>query len=239
MSRAMASGLMALAVTMGAAAPVSAQEQILNFNLGYFALRGQDGRGDDDVLNADRCIDVDFLCEPLLFDIGDFNNATIGAEYLFGVSDYIEVGVGIGYYQRTVDSIYEFVTHPDESELEQELKLRVVPITGTVRVVPTGRDSAIQPYAGVGIAALNWRYSEVGDFVDPVDFTIFRASFEADGTEIGPVFLGGVRFVGDSFVVGGEVRYHSAEGDLPEDDFLGQSIDLGGTTFQATFGVRF
>ena len=238
MSRAMVVGLMAAAVMTGAA-PASAQDQILNVNLGYFALRGEESRGDDDVLNANRCIDTTFLCEPILFDVGDFNNATIGAEYLFGVTDYLEVGVGVGYYQRTVNSIYEFVARPDDTEIEQDLKLRIVPITGTIRVIPTGRHSAFQPYAGAGIAALIWRYSEVGEFVDPVDFTIFRASFEADGTEIAPVFLGGVRFVGDAFVVGGEVRFQRAEGDLPTDDFLGETIDLGGTTFQATFGVRF
>lgn len=240
MSRAITAGLVCAAALAAAAAPASAQDQTISFNLGYFALKGEDGRTEGDVLNADRCIDTTFLCEPLLFDVGDFNNATIGAEYLFGIGEYVEVGAGIGYYQRTVNSIYDLVTRPDGSEIEQDLKLRIVPITGTVRVIPTGRHASIQPYVGAGIAALQWRYSEIGEFVDPVDFSIFRASFEADGTEVAPIFLGGVRFLAsDALLVGGEVRFQRAEGDLPIDDFLGDRIDLGGTTFQATVGWRF
>lgn len=239
MSRAITVGLVVVAA-LAAATPARAQEQMVSFSLGYFALRGEESRVEGDVLNADRCIDVTFLCEPLFFEVGDFNNATIGAEYLFGVGEYIEVGAGIGFYQRTVNSIYDLVTRPDQTEIEQDLKLRIVPFTGTVRLIPTGRGASIQPYIGAGIAALNWRYTEIGEFVDPVDFSIFRSSFEADGTAVGPIFLGGVRFrATDTLLVGGEVRYQRADDELPIDDFLGDRIDLGGTTFQATIGWQF
>ena len=70
--------------------------QSIGFNLGYFALRGDDSRVDDDVLFADL--------EPLLFEVNDFNSVTFGGEWLFGIGDYIEAGVGVGYYQRTVPS---------------------------------------------------------------------------------------------------------------------------------------
>ena len=40
-------------------------------------------------------------------------------------------------------------------------------------------------------------------------------------------------------MIGGEVRYQQAEGDLDELDFLGPKIDLGGFSYLATFGVRF
>ena len=53
-----------------AAAPAArAQDQSVAINLGYFALRGQDSRAAGDVLNANRCIDTTFSCEPLLFDM--------------------------------------------------------------------------------------------------------------------------------------------------------------------------
>jgi hypothetical protein len=229
-----------VAALMAVAAPVAAQGQAVIFNLGYFTLSGQDGRGEGDVLNADRCIDTTFLCEPLLFDVGDFNNATFGGEYLVGIGEYLEAGVGVGYYQRTVPTIYDLVTRPDGSEIEQDLKLRIVPITGTLRLIATGRHAAIQPYIGAGIAALSWRYSETGEFVDPVDLSIFRANFESSGTAVGPVILGGVRGrVADALLIGGEVRWQSGEGDLPPDDFLGDRIDLGGTSYNFTIGVMF
>ncbi len=227
-------GLIATAV------PAQAQDHGFNLSLGYFSPRGEDGRAEGDVLNANRCLDVDFLCEPLLFDVGDFAGATVGAEYLLGMGRYAEVGVGVGFYQRTVGSIYELVTRPDDTEIEQDLKLRVVPVTLTVKFVPTGRDASFQPYVGAGIAALRWRYSEIGEFVDPVDDSIFRDTFEADGTEVGPVIFGGVRApVAGNFMLGGEVRYQSAEADLPEEEFLGDQLDLGGLTFLANFTWRF
>ena len=49
---------------------------------------------DDDVLLANL--------NDLAFEIEDFNNWTFGGEWLFGVSNYLETGVGVGYYQRTV-----------------------------------------------------------------------------------------------------------------------------------------
>jgi opacity protein-like surface antigen len=228
------------AAVMAAAAPAQAQDQGFSFTFGYFAPKGEDSRVTGDVLNADRCLGVSFACEPQLFDIGDFGGGTLGGEYVVGLGRFFEASAGIGYYQRTVPSIYDLVTHPDGSEIEQDLKLRIVPITGIIRVVPTGRNTPIQPYAGIGITALRWHYSETGEFVDPVTFDIFRDQFKADGTEVGPVFLGGVRApIGDRFLIGGEVRYQKAEADLDPTEFQGDKLDLGGTTFQATLTWKF
>ena len=229
-----------LAGLLAFAAPAQAQDQGFSVSLGYFAPRGEGGRVDGDVLNANRCIDTAFLCEPLLFDIGDFGGATVSGEYVIGVGRYLEAAVGAGFYQRTVPSIYEFVTRPDDTEIEQDLKLRVVPLTATLKFVPTGRDAGLQPYVGAGIAALRWSYSETGEFVDPVDSSIFRDSFTADGTEIAPVIFGGLRApIGASTMLGGEVRYQRADVELPEDEFLGDRLDLGGLTFQANLTWRF
>ena len=239
MMRVISTGLVLMGL-LAAAPPAYAQDQGFSVSLGYFAPRGENGRVDGDVLNANRCIDTPFLCEPLLFDVGDFGGFTIGGEYLFGIGRYLEAGVGVGFYQRTVPSIYEFVTRPDDTEIDQDLKLRIVPFTATLKFVPTGRDASFQPYLGAGIAALRWTYSETGEFVDPDDSTIFRDTFSADGTEVAPVFFGGVRApVGASTMIGGEVRYQRADAELPAEDFLGDRIDLGGLTFQANLTWRF
>jgi opacity protein-like surface antigen len=205
----------------------------IGFNFGYFNLKGEDSRGDDDVLFNDL--------DSLLFDIKDFNGATFGAEWLFGVTDYIEVGAGINYYQRKVPSIYRNLVDVDGTEIEQELKLRQVPMSATVRFLPVGRNASVQPYIGAGIGLINWRYTETGEFVD-FNNDIFRDSFEADGTEVGPVILGGVRFpVADVWLVGGEIRWHAAEGDTGgiDEGFLGDKIDLGGWSANFAFHFRF
>ncbi len=239
MWRVISTGMVLLGL-LASAAPAQAQDQGFSVSLGYFAPRGEDSRVSGDVLNADRCIDTEFLCEPLLFDVGDFGGLSIGGEYLVGIGKYVEAGVGTGFYQQTVSAIYEFVTRPDNTELEQDLKLRIVPLTATLKFVPTGRDASFQPYIGAGIAALFWTYSETGEFVDPVTSEIFRDSFKADGTEVAPVIFGGLRApVGASMMLGGEVRYQKAEAELPVDDFLGDRLDLGGLTYQATLTWRF
>jgi outer membrane protein W len=232
------SGLVMAAAVL-TAAPALAQDQGFSVSLGYFAPTGTAGRVTGDVLNADRCIDVTFACEPLLFNVSDFGGASINGEYIFGLGRFFEVAGGVGFYQRTVASVYQNLTFPDNSEITQDLQLRVVPITGIVRFVPTTRRSPIQPYVGIGIAALRWHYSETGNFVDPTDHSIFNARYVADGTEVSPLYLGGLRAgIGDAFLIGGEVRFQNADAPLST-DFLGNRIDLGGTSFLGTATFKF
>jgi hypothetical protein len=178
----------------------------------------------------------------LIFDIEDFRGFSFGAEYLFGVTDYIEAGADISFYQRTVPSIYAGFTHDDGREIEQDLKLRLVPVTASIRFVPTGRNASVQPYIGVGATMLNWRYSETGEFVDFAEDPplIFRDRFAASGTEVVPVIIGGLRFLAaDVWTVGGEVRWHKGDGDTGgiSQGFLSDRIDLGGWT--ANFNIHF
>jgi hypothetical protein len=233
-----AAALLAIAAPTAEAQVVRVDDgrQSVGFNIGYFAVRPEDGRTDGDVLVADLS-----SSEALLFDIDDFNGATFGGEWTFAVSDFIEVGAGLGYYQRTVPSIYADFQNENGSEIEQDLKLRVVPISATVRFLPIGR-GGIQPYVGGGIGIFPWRYSETGEFIDTNDFSIFRRSYVADGTAVGGIVLGGIRFpVGDVWAVGGELRYQAAKGDIDqaETDLLGDKIDLGGWSTSFTVNLRF
>jgi hypothetical protein len=222
---------LALVLLFGAPAPANAQ-QTVNFTLGGFHPFGEDSRVDGDVLVANSRF--------LTFDVSDFNAATFGGEWLVAAGSFIEFGAGASYYRRTVPTVYRGFIVSDGFEVEQELRLQMVPIALTVRVVPTGMSSSLQPYFGAGLAIVNYRYSEFGDFINfglpgrPVE----PGFFEADGTETGPVVLGGLRFAGDTFSVGGEVRYQKADADLDE-RFAGSKLDLGGWTYQVTLGLRF
>jgi Outer membrane protein beta-barrel domain len=231
---------LALMALVAGAVPARAQDQGFSVNFGYFWPKGEESRASGDVLNANKCLDVTFVCEPQLFDIDDFGSGTFGAEYIVGLGRFLEVSGGIGYQSGTAPAIYERFQDTDGSEIESDLKLKIVPITGIVRVIPTGRRAPIQPYAGIGIAALRWHYSESGDFLDPNTLEIFRDQFKADGTEVAPVYLGGLRApIGDNFLIGGEVRFVNAEGDLDPTEFQGDKIDLGGTTFLVNLTWRF
>jgi opacity protein-like surface antigen len=236
----------ALGLMAGAAifAPPAAHAQItrvsssehrnaIGVTLGGFFVRPEDSRVEGDVLFADL--------DSLLFDVKDFNGVSIGGEWLIGLGDFLEAGVGAGFYQKTVPSVYRNFTDVDGTEIEQSLKLRVVPITATVRFLPIGRGS-VEPYVGAGIGAFNWRYSETGEFVDFADDSIFRSRYIANGTAVGPVILAGIRApFADVWSIGGEVRWQRAEGDTKpeESELLGDKIDLGGWNAALTLHIRF
>lgn len=218
----------------GLVAPATSYaQQSVNFYVGGFVPRAEDARTDNDVLVGNLELG------GLQFDIGDFKGATIGGEWLFGLGERFDAGVGLGIYSKSVPSIYRDLTHSNGDEIEQDLKLRVVPFTATVRFLPLGRVAAIQPYIGAGVGVFAWRYSETGDFVD-FDGIIFRDSFSGSGATAGPVVLGGVGFPVGAWSLGFEIRYQSAQGELPADqNFWGTKIDLGGFNYLASFKVQF
>jgi hypothetical protein len=210
---------------------IASAQQTLNFSIGGFVPRGVDGRDSDDVLVNNQ----DFLA----FDVKDFNGATFGTEWLANLGDKFEAGLGVGYYARTVPTVYLDFVNADGSEIEQDLKLRVVPFTATVRFLPLGHNNGIEPYIGGGVGVLAWRYSETGQFL-ATDGTIFRDNFVTKGSASGPVILGGIRIPVNSWGLGFEVRHQSGEGKIPaEDDFAGTTIDLGGFTYNFNVHVRF
>lgn len=211
----------------------SEHKNAIGVTLGGFFVKPEDSRVDGDVLFADL--------DSLLFEVKDFNGASIGGEWLIGLGDFLEAGVGVGYYQKTVPSVYRNFQNTDNSEIEQSLKLRVVPLTATVRFLPIGR-RGVEPYIGAGIGAFNWRYSESGEFVDFSDNSIFRNRYIANGTAVGPVVLAGIRApFADVWSIGGEVRWQRAEGDTKPDEsgLLGDKIDLGGWNAALTLHIRF
>jgi hypothetical protein len=218
-------------------------QQTINLSLGVFTPRGADARVARDVLNANSTF--------LLFDVGDFKSASIGGEWLVPFGEFLEGGIGVAFSRRTVRTVYTGFTDNFGGEIEQELRLRQIPFSFTVRALPLGQSNPFQPYIGAGLVATNWRYAEFGDFVDfgTPGFPVFPASYVASGTATGPVVLAGVRFGGHTLTAGGEVRYHKADAELTS-DFAGASlgpggelllprIDLGGWTYNFTIGVRF
>jgi hypothetical protein len=212
------------------AQPVQAQ-QTVNLTLGYFAPLGEDARVQGDVINANRTF--------LVFEVDEFGGPSIGGEWLVPLGDFLEVGAGVSFSRRTVPSVYQDYVDSDGTEVDQDLRLRLVPLAFTVRLLPFGQSNPVQPYVGAGLGIVNWRYSETGEFVDfGAGLEIFRDSYVASGSEAGAVVLGGIRFAGDSASAGGEIRYHKADAALSS-DFAGPRIDLGGWTYNFTVGVRF
>ena len=186
--------------------------------------------------------------DTFTFEVSDFNNYTIGLEFNWFLSNLITLGFGFDYYSKTIGTEYRDFIGDDGAPILQELKLEVIPLTATVKITPLGngspgyngeRGSPIVPWVGGGIGAYNFSYSEIGEFIDFTDDSIFEAEFFIeDETALGFHIAGGivipVGFNADFF---GEARYAWAEGELGP-DFLGfDPIDLGGFSF--TFGASY
>ena len=215
-------------------APLLAQDSWLSLSLGRFAVRDVGARIPDDVVTENL--------STFYFFPEDFNGTSVGAEWLVGVGDYLEVGAGVGWYKRTVFSVYDEHVRLDGSEIEQDFSLQVAPITGTARFFPFGRRAVLQPYAGAGIGLFNWRYSEVGDFIDFGDpgWPEFFGEYTAAGRDTGRIYVAGVRVAGGRYAAGIEFRYQEAQGVVGIDQgFLDERIDLGGMTTAFTFNVGF
>src|SRR5581483_11668468 len=121
----------------------------------------------------------------------------------------LEGGLGIGFYSRSVPTLYAFQTFQDGSDINNELKLRIVPFTATARFLPLGHHSGIVPYIGGGVGVFAWHYSESGQFVD-ANNNIFRNTYTGSGSAAGPVILGGARLALGQIEPAFEVRWQSA-----------------------------
>jgi hypothetical protein len=229
----------AVALVLGfIAAPVASAQQSVSFYLGGFTPRAIDARPDEDVLVSNGAF-LSTLNRDRGIDIGQFNRVTIGAEWLFAMTRIVEGGVSVGFYQRSVPTVYTDSVRPNGTDIEQTLKLRIIPFTATVRLLPFGNDRPVQPYIGAGVGAYRWRYSETGEFLDPEEF-IFPGNFVGSGGAVGPTILGGVRVPIGAAGVGFEIRHQSAQADVPADQgFAGTKIDLGGYNYLLTVNYRF
>jgi hypothetical protein len=213
------------------ARPALAQHT-LNLSLGYFMMRG-DGRLETDILLIEHA--------DVMFDVRDFNGATVGGEWLVPIGDFFEAGAGVSFSRRTVPTVHVRVVDSDGSKIERDLGFRQLPLAFTVRMLPLGQSYSVQPYFGGGVAMINWRFSESGDFVAPNRNILRGEEYVAIGKTVGPMVLLGLRVAGDTIACGFEGRYQSARGSFGPvfARVLNPDIDLDGWTLQFTTGMRF
>jgi hypothetical protein len=227
-------GIVGLVTGVLAPAPGYAQQSV-NFYVGGFVARSADARALGDVIVANQTfLSFDHDLNPL------GSTGTVGGEWEFPLISHLDGSLGIGFSSKSVPSVYTNLVNTDGTDIQQTVKLRIVPFTALVRFLPLGRDAPIQPYIGAGVGVLSWRYSETGAFVDSTDNSVFRGNFVGSGSTTGPVVILGAAVPLGALGIGFEGRYQSAVGNLPADQgFAGTKIDLGGWTYAATFKVRF
>ena len=218
--------------------PNASAQQLLSVYIGGFVPHAMDARGSDDVLFNNSSF-LSTLNSANGIDMGQFHGFTFGGEWLVALNRFLEAGGGIGFYQKAATTVYTNQVNSNGTEIAQELKLRIVPISATIRFLPLGHRAPVQPYVGGGVGINLWRYSETGQWVDS-NSNIFNGTFVGSGAKAGPLVLGGVRFPVGPMGFGGEIRWQGGEANLPADQgFAGPTIDLGGFNYLFTVNFKF
>jgi hypothetical protein len=132
--------------------------------IGGFVPHAMDARGGNDVLFNNSAF-LSTLNSVNGIDMGEFHGFTFGGEWLVGLNRFLEAGAGIGFYQKAATTVYTNQVNSNGTEIAQELKLRIVPISATIRLLPLGHRAPVQPYVGGGVGIFLWRYSETGQWV--------------------------------------------------------------------------
>jgi opacity protein-like surface antigen len=171
----------------------------------------------------------------------DFIGAFGGIEFAKGLSSNFELGLSIDGYGREIPTFYRDFTRPSGREIDQTLRLVIVPASAILRVMPGGRYRTITPYAGVGVAAMFWQYEEFGDFIDfgSEDLPVVFDSFKSTGTTVGLVLNAGLRYrINEDFQVTADFRNFSGK-DTMGGDFAPNEIDVSGAAFTLGFRLNF
>jgi hypothetical protein len=230
MNRLLCLFVLACATLAGSARPALAQ-QTVNVSYGYLMMSSA-GRAKTDILLIEH--------GTLLFDINDFNGATVGGEWLIPIGNFFEAGAGASFSRGTVPTINLRVANRDGSNVTRDLTLRQMPMALSVRLLPLGQSYIVQPYVGGGVVIFRWRFRESGDFVGPTQ-NIFHGDYEATGKTPGPMMVFGLRVARGRVAYGFEARYQHARGHFDPifANVRNPDIDLGGWALQFTAGMRF
>ena len=190
-----------------------------------------------------------YFTRELTLRRSDFSSATLGAYVGFRVSPRNDLVFDFSYANVSQGSEYRDWIDQNNQPIVQTTSLRRIPITVGLRHYLGARGRAIgrfawipaaqTPYVGVGAGVMQYRFRQVGDFINLQTLNI--ASDALESTAWTPVVhaLAGMDFsLGRFFLLNGEVRYTWARGPMNRDYIGYNKIDLSGLSATAGFSFR-
>jgi len=175
-------------------------------------------------------------------DIEDFEDWSLGVDYLWRFSERSAFSFGFGYTGGGTTQAYRDWLDADGLEIRHQTDLERAELNAAWVLSFTPPRSRVSPYVGIGGGFVWWRLSEDGDFIDFSDeeLPVFTTSYSDSGvtTELFALAGVGVQLSEDlSFVL--EARVVDAEAELAGDyDGFG-NLDLSGTEISAGFSLRY
>lgn len=208
-----------------------------------FALRGGAVRPD---ANSEL---FDFVSQQLTVDRGDFLSLGGVADISVALKDRLELQFTAGVSSRRVGSEYRDFIDNNDRPIEQSTTFRRVPLTLGLKynLLPAGRSvsryawipSRVVPYVAAGGGAMNYRFSQRGDFVDFQTMDVFADRFETKGWAGMAYGAFGTNWsLSRNVGLNTELRYDHARGPTGQ-DFQGfDRISLSGLGVTAGFFFR-
>ncbi len=190
-----------------------------------------------------------FVTKQLTLNRADFSSAKFGSNVAIRLSPSNDIVFDVSY--ASVSRRSEFRDWVDQNNLpiEQTTSLRRIPITLSVKHYLASRGRSIgrfawipaarATYVGIGAGLMEYRFHQVGDFVDFQTLNIAPDEFESKGWTPELHALAGVDLALSRFIVlTGEARYTWAKGPMSRDFIDFNRIDLSGISVTAGFSLR-
>jgi hypothetical protein len=187
-----------------------------------------------------------FVGNQLTINRSDFRRTGFTGAVGIRVTPQLDVVSDVEISARSIGSEYRQYVKADRSEITQTTKFNQAAVAVGARYFPIGRGQDISkyaflprrvvPYVGAGASFTHYTFSQVGEFVDYVDLSIFSHSFSSDGWAVGPhVDTGADVQIWRMFFVDVGARYGWGHAKLSS-DFVGfDGIDLSG--FRSSTGI--
>ena len=133
----------------------------------------------------------DFVTRELTLDKSDFNSAGISGDVSFAVTPRLDAQAGFEWNKVSMASEYRDLVDNNFLPINQTTSLKVGHLNAGVRYALTTRGHDVSrfawvprrlvPFVGAGAGAVYYNFNQSGDFVDFVDFSVFRDSFGSHG----------------------------------------------------------
>jgi hypothetical protein len=192
----------------------------------------------------------DFVTDQLTLEKRDFNAPTFATDVDITLNDRLDATIGFDYGSASSGSEYRHFVDNNRQPINQQTQLRQVDITGGIRLSLLDRGRRISsfawiprnvvPYVGAGGGMVWYDLEQKGDFVDFVDFSVFRDLFESKGWAPTAHVMGGVDVrVARKLFLTFDARYRWAAADLSSQWVDFDPIDLSGLRLSAGVNVAF
>lgn len=193
-----------------------------------------------------------FTTRNLTVDKGDFIAPGYQVDLGFRFNRRAEVVLASGVSVRSAGSEFRNFVDNNDKPIEQTTRIRRLPVTVGVRYALTAPEERLgrlawvptrfTPWIGAGAGAMNYTFSQKGDFVDFQTLNVFKQEYGVSGwTPMSYANVGADVRLSTRLWLTGDLRYSIARAPMntPGSKFEGfNKIDLSGTAATMGFTIR-